>query len=371
MYVNKSSFLELNRRKFLGAAASALALPVTGSLPALGSDTSLAIGMANSVMTVTYPYITTSLAHGFFEEEGVNVDVVMGQNSSQILSLLAGGTVDLVFCNPEPVIQLAADKNVPVKSVFVVLVAQYILTVPEGSPIQTVKDLKGKRIGMASPVSGIDYLKARLMDEGMSVDDIEIVPTGFGGQTIEAVKQGQVDAIMYWSDALALFRYSGLELRNLPKADWEQGLYQYVAATRQDVIDTKPEALKRALRAMARSQMLSVVSPKATIDAFWKQYPDQAPKAGEEEAAFGQALARVRQQNTVIGIESNPSRETIMSHQWGKQELSSWDRMQENLLRVGSLKNKVDPATLFDDQFSAYANDFDREQIYELAAAAE
>src|SRR5436190_18719589 len=120
--------------------------------------------MANSVMTVTYPYITNAQALGFFKQEGVKADVVMGQGSPQILSLLVAGTAELVFCNPEPVAQLNADRNLPVKAIFTVLHSQYILSVPEDSPIQTVADLKGKRLGMFSPQSGIDYLKARLQD---------------------------------------------------------------------------------------------------------------------------------------------------------------------------------------------------------------
>jgi NitT/TauT family transport system substrate-binding protein len=265
----------ISRRRFIqGVGSASLAWPLLGR----AQQPSLRIGMANANMTVTYPYISSTLGLGMFKEEGVNVEVVHGQNSNQILGLLLGGAVDLVFCNPEPVIQLVADRGTNVKSIFVVQVSQYILTAPEDSPVRTVKDLKGKRLGMASPQSGIDYLKARLMDEGMSVNDIEIVPTGFAGQVIAALQQKRVDAILYWSDAIAQFRYAGVKLRDLPKAEWEKGLYQYIGTATQQVIDSKADALTRSLRAMARAQLLTLVSPELTIEAFWKLYPDQAPK---------------------------------------------------------------------------------------------
>jgi len=329
---------------------------------------SLKVGMANANMTVTYPYISSTLGLGMFKDEGVDVEVVHGQNSNQILGLLVGGAVDLVYCNPEPVIQLVADRGANIKSVFVVQVSQYILTAPEDSPVRTVKDLKGKRLGMASPQSGIDYLKARLMDEGMKVEDIEIVPTGFAGQVIAALQQKRVDAILYWSDAIAQFRYAGIKLNDLPKADWEQGLYQYIAVTRQDVIDQNADGLRRTLRAMARAQMLSVVSPELTIEAFWKQYPDQAPKPDQRKVAFEQNMARVEAQNKIIGTPPNPSKEQLMKQRWGENSLEAWRRMQDNLLRVGSLQNKVDPAKFFDNRFIDYANGFDREKVYQLAA---
>jgi len=363
--------IRISRRRLMGGAlgafgACALGLPGSGR----AQQPALTVGMANANMTVTYPYISTSLALKLFEEEGVKVDVVHGQNSAQILGLLVGGTVDVVYCNPEPVAQLVADRGVNLKSVFVVQVSQYILTAPEDSPVRTVQDLKGRRLGMASPVSGIDYLKARLMDAGMSVNDLEIVPTGFAGQVIAALQQKRVDCILYWSDAIAQFRYAGIKLRDLPKADWEKGLYQYIATTTQDVIDKKSDALQRTLRAMARAQMLSVVSPELTIEAFWKQYPDQAPKPDQRATAFQQNLARVNSQNTILGVGTNPTKQQLMTHRWGENSLDAWARTQENLLRVGSQQKKVDPARFFDNRFIDYANRFDREKIYDMAAKA-
>lgn len=331
-----------------------------------GEET-LKIGMANSVMTVTYPYITNAAELGFFKQEGVKADVVMGQGSPQILSLLVAGTADLVFCNPEPIIQLHADRFLPVKSIFVVLQSQYILSVPEDSPIKSVEELKGKRIGMFSPQSGIDYLKARLQDAGLTTEDVTIVPTAFGGQTIVAVRQKQVDAILYWSDALLMMRYAGLKLRDLPKAEWEKGLYQYVGATTDDVIAKKPEALTRALRAMAEGQMFFALSPEKTVEAFWRHYPDQAPKPEARDKAMDQNLARIREQVRQIGLPENFTREQVLAHQWGNQNLEAWSRMQDNLLRVGSLSKKVDPARLFDNRFIAPANNFDRAKIAALA----
>lgn len=330
-------------------------------------DGRLKIGMANNVMTVTYPYITNAQQLGFFKEQGVTPEIMMGQGSPQILSLLVAGTAELVFCNPEPVIQLRADRSLPVKSVFVVLQSQYILSVPEDSPIQTVKDLRGKRIGMFSPQSGIDYLKARLQDEGMTVNDITIVPTAFGGQTMVAVRQKQVDAILYWSDALQMMRYAGLKLRDLPKADWEKGLYQYVGTTTESVISKKPKTLARALRAMAQGQMFFVLAPEKTVEAFWRQYPDQAPRPDARDKAMDQNLARIREQSKLVGLPPNFTKADVMSHQWGAQTLAAWTRMQDNLARVGSLAKKTDPASLFDNRFIAAANEFDREKLFKLA----
>src|SRR6185312_17549449 len=87
----RSAAGHLSRRNVL-AGSGLLALPwVTRARAAMPT---LKLGMANPVMTVVYPYVTNAQAMGFFEQEGVHVDVVMGQGSPQILSLLVAGTVD-------------------------------------------------------------------------------------------------------------------------------------------------------------------------------------------------------------------------------------------------------------------------------------
>src|SRR5579883_1477293 len=98
----------VSRRAFI-AASSALA--ISRACFAQGTKPSLRIGMANNVMTMTYPYITNSQQFRFFDQEGVATEVVMGQGSPQILSLLVAGTVDLVFCNAEPIIKLDAQRG--------------------------------------------------------------------------------------------------------------------------------------------------------------------------------------------------------------------------------------------------------------------
>jgi hypothetical protein len=111
-----------------------------------------------------------------------------------------------------------------------------------------------------------------------------------------------------------------------------------------------------------------VVSPELTIEAFWKQYPDQAPKPDQRASAFQQNMARVLAQNTILGIAPNPTREQLLTHRWGENSLDAWTRTQNNLLRVGSLANKVDPSRFFDNRFIDYANGFDREKIFRMAA---
>ncbi len=352
------------RRGFLAACAAACALPAT-MVRAQAEDRTVKLGMANNIMTVTYPYVTNAAAMGFWKAEGVNVELIMGQGTPQILSLLVAGTADVVCCNPEQMIQLVVDRGMNLRGIFSVGYGQYILAAQDDAPIQTVQDLKGKRLGMFSPQSGIDYLKRRLMDAGLSVADITIVPISFGGQAIAAIRSKQVDAVLYWRDALTVLASAGLKLRELPKGEWETGLYNYVAAVKQETIDRKPDALRRMLRGMAQGQMMSALSPEQTVEAFWQRYPDQAPKPEERQAQLEYNVRRVKA--SPLPIPDKATREQIAAVKWGVQTSDVFNRLQDTMVKVGSLSHKVDPATLYDNRFVDYANDFDRSKLFAMA----
>lgn len=363
-----------SRTRWLFAAMASVAMLAFAGMSAAQQqaepEQTIKIGMSNSVMTVVYPFITNAQYFGLFKQEGVKPDVVMGQGSSQVISLLVAGTVELVYCNPEPVIQLNVEKASKLRGVYTTTWGQYVLAVPEGSPIQSVKDLKGKRLGMFGPQSGIDYLKARLFDVGLTPAHLEIVPTGFGGQTLVAIRQDRVDAILYWPDAMVMFRNIGLKLRDLPKAEWEKDLFMSTMVTTEDVIRRKPDAVARTLRAMAQGQMLSVVNPELTVETFWKQFPDQAPKPDNRDRAFQDGLARINAQNLLNGTPPGLPREQIISHQWGHVSAEAWERVQDNLFRVGTLSKKLDAASFIDTRFTAQANAFDRGKVIALGATA-
>jgi hypothetical protein len=118
---------------------------------------------------------------------------------------------------------------------------------------------------------------------------------------------------------------------------------------------------------MAQGQMMSVVSPEFTVKAYWKQYPNQAPKPGEEDKSMQQNLTRVHAQNEIIGLPPNPTKKDLMEFQWGDQSADAWSRIQDKLMKAESLSKKVDPTTQFDKRFLEFANGFDREKLYQMA----
>ena len=70
------------------------------------------------------------------------------------------------------------------------------VTVPAGSAVRGIADLKGKKIGVSRLSSGaIPILQAILYGAGLKQKDVELIPVGFGGPASRAITKGQVDSL--------------------------------------------------------------------------------------------------------------------------------------------------------------------------------
>src|SRR5919205_2172162 len=93
----------------------------------------------------------------------------------------------------------------------------YGIAVPADSPVQSFKDLKGKKIGVTSMASGgVVIARALAANNGMDPDrDITIVVAGEAAQTAALLRSNQVDALSQFDTQYALASNAGAKLRFL------------------------------------------------------------------------------------------------------------------------------------------------------------
>ena len=77
-----------------------------------------------------------------------------------------------------------------------------------------------------------------------------------------------------------------------------------------------------------------------------------------------------RSQNALNGTPPDMPRDKLAAHQWGQVSVAAWERIQDNLFRVGTIKKKADAAEFVDTRFGAAANTFDRAKVIALGTAA-
>jgi len=95
-----------------------------------------------------------ALLKGYFKEEGLNITGLISSagGGTSLRNMLAGGGVPYGEVNPGVVVSaILAGADLRIVSDNVLTVAEFVWAVKPNSPIKTIKDLKGKKIGYTNP----------------------------------------------------------------------------------------------------------------------------------------------------------------------------------------------------------------------------
>ena len=141
------------------------------------------------------PY-AIAMKKGFFQQEGAEVSGILSSNGggTTVRNLLEGnlpyGEIDLAGT------VLAIQQGAPLKIISdnVLTVAEFVWAVRPDSPIKTLKDFKGQKIGYTNPRSTSQALDVLLLQTaGMTPQDAELVRVGGFGEQIVALNLGSIN----------------------------------------------------------------------------------------------------------------------------------------------------------------------------------
>lgn len=138
--------------------------------------------------------VITAQTLGFFEAEGLEVELIEPADPAMPPKLVAAGQGDIAI-SYQPTLHAHIEEGLPVSWVGTLVETPLnSLIVLKDGPIKELKDLKGKTIGFS--VSGFEdaMLGQMLKSVGLSMDDVELVNVNFA--LSPALMSGQVDAVI-------------------------------------------------------------------------------------------------------------------------------------------------------------------------------
>jgi NitT/TauT family transport system substrate-binding protein len=151
-----------------------------------------------------------------------------------------------------------------------------------GSAIKTVKDLKGKRIGIWPGSTQEVFIMERLRMEGLSIKDVTPVRVPFG-EMPAMLARGDVDAYVGAEPGPGLSISSGQgQLVEYPYSTPMGGL-NMVFGTHQDTVDKNPDLVKTMLKLQRQACEFMSANKQAVVDAT-------VQKLGANRAAVEEAL---------------------------------------------------------------------------------
>ncbi|WP_198946721.1 ABC transporter substrate-binding protein [Kiloniella majae] len=255
---------------------------LTTTALALGALISLSTpAIANEKLTVLLDWfvnpdhatLVVAKEKGFFKEQGLDVDLIAPADPNDPPKLVAAGKAELaVSYQPQLHLQVAA--GLPLTRVGT-LVATPLnsLVVLKDSPIKSIADLKGRKVGYS--VGGFEdvILDAMLEKHGLDVSDVELINVNF--TLSPSLISGQVDAVI---GAFRNFELNQMDIVEKPGRAFyveEEGVPSYdeliLVANNQNVDDPR---FPRFLKALEQATTYLVNHPQKSWDLFIKAYPD-------------------------------------------------------------------------------------------------
>ncbi|MEU9143500.1 TAXI family TRAP transporter solute-binding subunit [Streptomyces sp. NPDC048349] len=136
---------------------------------------------------------------------GVKVRLETSEGSQQNLQRVAAGQADFTVATADAVAKYRQDGKPGAAYLrgCARLYDDYVqLVVPAGSPVQSARDLRGKRVAIGQPGSGVRLISERLLTAAKLDPVRDVTPVSIGIDTMPAeLEAGRIDAF-FWSGGL-------------------------------------------------------------------------------------------------------------------------------------------------------------------------
>jgi NitT/TauT family transport system substrate-binding protein len=269
---------------------------------------------------------------GFFRERGVDITGILTSTGggTSVRNTLAG---DLPFGEvalPAAIEAIKAGQPVKIVCAGVESVADILWIAKPDSPLSSIKDIVGKKIGYTSPGSVTNMLILMAMKaQGIDASSVTLVPAGGIGANLTAVLSGAIDAGMtsepVWSQEKSKVKPVFWTKDVLPP-----DMTQTVGIVTDELAKAGPEKIRAIIEGRREGVKFIAAHPDEAADIVAKTYGTLDP-----------ALTR------------EVFRHFLEIKYWSEGALNyaAMDRMMEGLKIVGKLKEPVDWQKVTDVSF--------------------
>lgn len=205
-----------------------------------------------SVAAVTGSYVDEFIAmeKGYHRDEGLTVEMIRAGGGIATQALMAG---DLHFSTSAGSALSAMLRGAEIKVVYTNIDRPGYQLWSGQSEIKTLKDLRGKRVGVTSR-GDTQELSVRLLlrKYGIDANSVAYVPVGFGAQRLAALQAGSVDAVPLGAGDFAQLKQS----KGHMLGDTEKEIrFAYVGlAVATKLIARQPELVEKFLRSVIKGR---------------------------------------------------------------------------------------------------------------------
>ena len=244
------------RKTLMRAAAAGLALAALSSLPASAAD-KVVLG---AIRLTSHAASFVAYERGYFEEQGLDVELKFFQAAQPMAVAIASGDVDFGVTAISGGLMGLADKGV-VKVIGGALheekdVDGQIILVSNKAYDEGVTDpskLSGRTFGITQTGSSFHYMAAKIAQaEGFTLQDMKVKPLQKVGAVIGALKSGQIDAWAIQPHIAKALIEAGAAKKIGMVADFAPDYQVTTVFTSTKIAEEDPDLVKRFLAAFSK-----------------------------------------------------------------------------------------------------------------------
>jgi len=220
---------------------------------------------------------------GYFDQEGIDLDIQEGRGSGVTVQAVAAGTANFGYADV-PTMMKAASKGAPVTAVGVALQTSpmSVMGFCEKN-IRKPEDIKGKTVAVTPGDSMSQIWPLFLKKTGLKEGEFKQV-AGDAQTKLNAVINNQADLLLGYVMDQAIKLQDATHKQTCPIrfADYGVNMVSSGIIVQKDYLKSKPDVVRKFLRAATRSLEESAKNPEAAVDAMLKANP----KSGVRDTAL-------------------------------------------------------------------------------------
>ena len=255
-------------RRVVALLAAVLALHgcgEDGAEPGASREATLVLDFTpNAVHSGLY----AAVERGWFEEEGLDLEIQPPGDSTDAPKLLAAGRTDFAVMDIND-LGTAAERGfelAPIGALVQVPLASVIAA--DADEVKRPRDLEGGEVGVTGLPSDDAVLDAVVEADGGDPSTIKRTVIGF--DAIAAVSAGRVDAATsFWNAEGVALKELGVPTREFRVGDFAAEPYpELVVVTTDDFAEAEPESVDAMQAGVERGYQLAAEDPEAALDSL-------------------------------------------------------------------------------------------------------
>jgi len=207
---------------------------------------------------------------GYFEREGIDVEIIRVQQTPMALAALQSGEGDLANVSSKSLLQLIATHG-PVATAITSPNKSLPFLIAAREEIGSVSELKGRSFGIGR-VGSLDHsLSSKVLnDAGTPIDLLELVPLGQPAVRAQTLAAGKIDATtMSIGTWMSIPEKNGIKILIDQKEYFQSApIVNKVIAAAPDLIDNRREDVVALVRALTKLSRDFSENPKLWAEAM-------------------------------------------------------------------------------------------------------